>query len=275
MAFAKGLKPSTPSKVAHRLGAHLHPEIAAALAAGPKGSANLTPCQRMDQGQSGTCHSHSCAASIWTAQNAKGNATIIASPLLMASTTYADVQRSTAPAGQPMPPLQDTGAELQEAATAVAKWGIAPIHAPTADGRFSDVPNDPPDNSFPEPDIEQLQIAGTDLISGEYQIAIDSSAPKMVAASLDAAIPVWVGFYCDSAFEALGANDIAPAPNLNDPNGGGHAVYLSAYRAAADGSFEYLLQNSWGSNWASNGAVWCSTAWLMACWNLWPMAVVA
>lgn len=277
MAYGRGLKPSTPSKVAHRLGAHLHADIAAALAAGPRGAARLVPCQRMDQGQTGTCHAHSGAASVWTAFNAKGKPlAFVPSPRIIASCTYADVRTATLPAGQTnLPLLTDDGAELQDDANAMKTWGIAPILDPTTDGRFSDCENDPADNTFPEPDTAQLQIAGKDLIDGEYMIPVDNSAPKTVAACLDAGVPVWVGFYVDSAFENLGPNDVAAAPNMNDPSGGGHAVYLSGYRTNAAGKFEYRMENSWGSGWADGGACWVSTAWLLVCWNLWPMAVAS
>lgn len=276
MRYGKGLKRSTPAKVAHRLGAHLHPRIAAALAAGPRGSADLTPCQRLDQGQTGTCHAHSCAAAIWTAFQAAGKPmSFVPSPRTIASCTYADTRALSTPQGQPLPPLTDDGAELQDDANAVKTWGVAPIQAPTTDGRFSDCENDPPDNVFPEPDPTQLQIGAADLISGEYAANVDATLPNVVAASLDAGIPVWIGFFVDSAFENLGPNDIAQPPNTSDPNGGGHAVYLSGYRTNSAGQIEVRLQNSWGPNWADNGAVWCSTAWLLAVWDAFPMAVTA
>ena len=47
--------------------------------------------------------------------------------------------------------------------------------------------------------------------------------------------------YLDTAFEQAGPSTVIGAPNQADPTGGGHAVYLSAYRTAADGSFEFLL----------------------------------
>jgi hypothetical protein len=272
--FGKGLKPSTRQKVQHRLGAHTHPQIAAALAAGPKGAADLTPCQRMDQGQTGTCHAHSLSGAIWTSFNAAGKAlAFIPSPRLIASCTYADVRSASIPAGAPLPPLTDDGAELQDDADAVKTWGIAPIQSPTSDGRFSDVENDPPDNTFPEPDPTQMQIGGQDLITGEYAISVDSNAPNVVASSLDSGYPVWVGFLVDQAFEDLGASSIAQAPIGSGL--GGHAVYLSGYRTNALGKLEFRLENSWGSGWALNGSVWCSEAWLMACWDLWPCPVAS
>jgi hypothetical protein len=271
-SYGKGLRRSTTEKTAHRLGAHHLLDTGAV----PHGSATLKPCQRMDQGSSGCCHSHSAVAALWCALNAAGKVpAFVGSPRCLASCTYADVRAAATPAGQPLPTLQDTGADLQDDATALAKWGVAPIQAPTSDGRFSDVENDPPDNTFPEPDINQLSVAGADLVSGEYQIAVDDNAPKTVALCLDAGVPVWLGFFVDGSFENLGASDVAQAPDQNDPSGGGHAVYINSYRTNAAGKLEFLVQNSWGSGWADGGAVWASEAWLKACWMLWPMAVAS
>jgi hypothetical protein len=168
--------------------------------------------------------------------------------------------------------LTDGGADLSDDATALAKWGVAPIQAPTSDGRYSDVENDPPDNTFPEADPAQLELAGKDLIAGEYAIPVDAQAPVLCALALDAGIPIWVGFEVDQAFEDATPSTVVGAP---DPAYalGGHAVYLSAYRTAADGSYEFLLQNSWGSDWADDGAVWVSEAWILATWMLWLQSV--
>ena len=196
----------------------------------------------------------------------------VPSQVQIASCTYADVRAAGTPAGQDLAPLADTGAELTDDAEALAKWGICPMGAPVQ-GRFCDIPND--DGAFPEPVVAELHVAAADLIAGEYQIPVDANAPNTVAACIDTGIPVWLGTFVDSAFENLGASDVAQAPDESDPKGGGHAMYISGYRTAADGSFEFHVENSWGSGWAANGSVWASSAWLKACWNLWPFAVAA
>ena len=268
MSFGRGLHRPDPAKLARRLRVPL-----GSTQLGPIGHAELEPCPRLDQGQTGTCHAHSAAAVIWTAYG--GTLTFIPSPRQIAACTYADVRSAVTPPGLPLPKLQDTGADLSDDAAALATWGIAPMGPPTSDGRASDVENNPADNTFPEPDPSQLLVAGSDLISGEYQIPVDANAPTLCALSLDAGVPIWLGFFVDSAFEQAGPSTVIGAPNQSDPSGGGHAVYLSAYRTAADGSYEFLLQNSWGSSWADSGAVWCSTAWLLATWMLWPFPAKA
>lgn len=265
-----GLLRPDPAKYAHRVSFAFHGAVFGQSA--PKGAATLVPAPRLDQGATGTCHSHSACGAVWCAFTAAGQSPTLGSPLSLASCTYGDVRAGLVPPGLPLPPLMDTGADLSDDAKAMAKWGLPPM-GPNVEGRHSDVPNDEPGVPFPEPDEAKLQIASKNLIDGEYQIPIDANAPRLCALALDAGIPIWVGFFVDSAFEALGPNDVAQAPNTSDTSGGGHAVYLSGYRTAADGTYEFRLENSWGPGWCDGGACWVSEAWLKACWMLWPMTV--
>lgn len=269
----RGLRRSAIHKSAHRVGAEFHPAIAAELKAGLKASGQLTPCQRIDQANTECCHACSAAACCWVACNAAGKPIFIPSQLLIASCTYADVRAAANPVG-PLPPLQDTGSELADDAAALAKWGIAPM-GPQQGGRFCDIPNDQTGVAFPEPDPGQLQVAGKDLIGGEYQIPADDNAPKLVAASIQAGIPVWLGTFVDTAFENLAATQVAQAPNEQDPSGGGHALYISGFRTASSGEFEFRVENSWGDSWCDNGACWASEAWLKAAWEIWPFCIVS
>lgn len=265
-AYGRGLHRPDPAKLARRVDGFL-PRVARAALRGPRGSAQLTPCPRLDQGSSGTCHAHSAAGAIWTAFAAVGKTlSFIPSPLLIASCTYADVQGPSDTRG----PLQDTGADLSDDATALATWGIGPMGAPTSDGRNSDVEN--VFGSFPEPDAGKLVIAGADLIVGEYAIPIDTNTPARCALNLDAGVPLWVGFLCDSRFQQLGPSDVAGAPDQGDPSAGGHAVYLAGYRTVGS-ALQFRLENSWGSSWCDAGACWVSEDWIRALWMCWPMAV--
>jgi hypothetical protein len=273
VTHAKGLNRCAVEKIAHRF--HVALLLGAAAASTPKGSGTLTTCGVLDQGQTGTCHAHSLCGAVYCAlASAAAGAPppFVGSPRQLAGCVYSDVRAAATPVGQPVPSLLDTGADLQDDATALAGWGLAPIQAPTSDGRYSDVENDPPNNVFPEPDPTQLQKVMQ--VTGEYSIPVNSAAPNLVALCIDGGVPVQVGFFCDSAFENLTAGQVATVPNQSDPNGGGHACYLYGYRTASDGSFEFLLRNSWG-NWCQNGDCWVSTAWLLAAWELFPVAVKA
>ena len=93
----------------------------------------------------------------------------------------------------------------------------------------------------------------------------------MCAAAIASGFPVFVGFFVDSAFEQLSPGQVAPAPNENDPNGGGHAVYLSAFKRV-NGKRLFTLTNSWG-NWCDNGQCLVGDEWLAKVWDLLVMDV--
>lgn len=271
MSFRRGLKPSTPSKTRHRLDGALHPAIALALTGAlPASDTIAKSTTRKDQGESETCFAHSA---ISCAECTTGFPP--GSPLCLASCTYADVRATANPTGG-LPPLQDTGAELQDAADALRRWGMGPLAAQIS-GRsgVSDVPDDQAGAAFPEPVVTQLEVAGHDLITGEYSIPVDANAPRTVAAAIVAGMPVWLGTLVGQAFQALTASEIAQPTPTTDSSAGGHAMYLSGYRTADDGSYEFRVENSWGSGWCDNGACWASTAWLLATWELWPFPAVA
>lgn len=270
----KGLRRTDPAKTAHRLGAELHPAIAAALAAGLKGSGDLSPSSPgvMDQDGSSTCWAHSGSVADYIAFATAGRPkSYVPSPLYFAQCVYSWYRAQNTPAGQPLPALQDGGADLQDAASVFSKSGDIPMQA-EQDGRFSDVP-DTETTPIPELTPDESQRGSEDLFSGEYSIAVDTNAPTTVAASIDAGIPVWLGTFVDTAFENLTASQVAQPANQNDPNGGGHALVIVGYRTAADGSLEFKVQNSWGTGWCDGGFCWASSAWVLATWELWPFAV--
>lgn len=269
MNYSKGCKPSTPAKVAHRVSFAGHPAAAAPLTA----SADLgayTPA-RLDQTRTGSCTAHSFGCSCYTALAAAGSPLgFVPSPKTTYACTRAIERSAVTPSGN-LPALQDTGAELQDVATIASSIGVKPMVPPTPEGANSDVWSG---NVNDEPDLTDVEQAAAVLLTGEYKIdPSDPKAPQLVAAAIQAGIPVWIATFVDTAFEQLGPNDIAQAPNTDDPNGGGHAIYLSAFRTNAQGEIEFRIENSWGTSWADNGAVWASTAWLKSVWEAWPMTV--
>ena len=278
MKYRTGLKPTTWEKIQHLVDALLHPEIGAAHAAGPKGSADLRascpPGGPFDQNGSFTCHAHALVGAAYTAFAVMGARLLfVPSPLHVASCTYADLRTAATQPGDTLPVLVDNGAELQDDVNAVAQWGLAPMGVMQS-GRFSDVPSLEPADPFPEPVLGQVEKGFR--IAGEYVLRGDPSTwPAQCAASLDAGIPLYVGGYVDTAYENLGPSDIAQPPDMNDKNGGGHAQYMVAYRKNAAGELEFLVVGSWGKDWALNGTVWASAAWVAALWTIIPMTVKA
>lgn len=275
MILRFGLLPSTPGKIAHRKPAQQHTRILAARATGPSTGHELEACPILQQRNSGTCHAHSAAAARWVAQKAANKPLLwVPSPLLIASVTYADTQRAGQSPDVGWAALLDLGAELQDGATAIRTWGIGPIGV-SPDGELGDVPNDPPDNSFPEPDVGALQASGETQGDAEYSIDMNSAdVVDMAAAVIDAGMPIRTGFFADSAFMQLGPNDVAAAPNTADPRGGGHSTYLRGHKLV-NGSRQFRLTNSWGTSWCDRGETWAGEAWLRACWALWPVPAVS
>jgi hypothetical protein len=283
MAYGKGARKSHPDKLANKKAAASHPVIAAALAAATiPASADLGPNEptRLDQGQSGSCTAHSFSGSCSTAcRQAGAPLPFEPSPRELYSTTRG-IERAIQTVGSnTLAPLTDSGAELADVVNAGSSFGVSPMLGPTPDGRNSDIwtaadTTAQPENVNAEPDSDQLEAAGTTLVTGEYMI--DPTAPNvsdLAAAALAAGYPIYTGFYVDSAFENLQPGQVAPAPNQNDPNGGGHAVFLSGYTTNPDGTRTFILTNSWGLGWCDQGRCLVSEAWLKACWELYVMDV--
>ena len=268
MSYSKGCKPSTPAKVAHRVSFAGHPAAAAPLAASADLSA-FAPSV-MDQTKTGSCTAHSIAGATYTALAAAGTPLgFVPSPRTTYACTRALERSATTPSGE-LPALEDTGAELQDVATVIGSIGVKPMVPPTPEGANSDVWSG---NVNEEPDFAAIEQAAAVLLTGEYKIdPSDASAPQLVAAAIQAGIPVWVATLVGAAFEELGPNDIAQPTPTSDTTAGGHALFLKAFRTNAKGQLEFLIQNSWG-NWAADGCVWASTQWVQAAWELWPTPV--
>jgi hypothetical protein len=306
ISYELGLKPSTPSKVAHRrpiavggvpMGAHRvgwvgHPEVTRGLpstgsptSAGKVSVARFTPRLTTINGRKGplnqnggSCSWHSYAAALYTAAAAQGSRSLgigaslpwLPSPDFGYKTTRA-LERAAI--GGALYDLEDTGAELADAEKAAAEYGVVPFGKPSSDGKYTDVDlnriND-------EPSPVLLQEAGLTLVTGPYKI--DPTDPNLFAilkACLAAGIPLWVGFYCDLSFQALRPGQIATAPIQSDTpvkGEGGHAVFLSE----ADDSNEVepvcTLENSWG-DWCDGGTTLVGMGWLQKAWEIWPVVI--
>jgi len=274
-------KRSHPSKLALTRPATSHPLIRARLG-NPANSSGLQPFlpERLDQGQSGSCTAHSFAGGVATrCAFAKVAPSFVPSPLEIYATTRA-VERAVATSVGALPPLTDSGAELADVILSVSTFGVAPIKAPTPDGRNSDIWTSAdtaaqPPNVNNDPVAMDLESAAPDVLAGAYTIDLTApSAVQTAVAALSSGLPLYCGFFVDTAFGQLQAGQIAKAPNTNDPNGGGHAIFLADFRpsASAPGTTEMLLVNSWGAGWCDNGTVWVSQAWFLAAWEAWPLS---
>ena len=288
--YALAAKKSHPDKLAKTRDAATHPAIAPGVASATATTSNgpLVACVPilLNQGYCSGCTWHAFTAGLATRCTcAKQPPTFLGSQKGGYAYTRAIERASVTPPGQALPTLTDSGAELADVVVGAGTFGVSPYQGPSPDGRNSDVwtaqdvegmTNAPLPNVNDEPDGQQLETAASDPLSGAYTIDLTASnAVQVGVAALATGFPLYVGAFVDSAFMSLQFGQIAQAPNQNDPNGGGHAIFLIDRRpsTAVPGTTEFLLRNSWGP-WAgalasNDGMVWVSQAWYLACWEIW------
>lgn len=296
MTFELGLKPSTPSKVAHRrpiamqvpmghrAGWMGHPAIAPHLSdtrPTKVSVAQFTPRLTTINGRKGSlnqnggsCTGHSYAAALYTAAAAQGKPLpFLPSPDFEYKTTRAIELGVNTPDGAPLSELLDLGAELADAERAASEYGVVPFGKTSSDGKYTDVELSEI-NVRPDPLL--LQEAGLTLVTGPYKI--DPQDPNLFAivkACLATGIPLWVAFYCDTAFQQLRPGQVAPAPIVSDipiEGEGGHAVFLSEADDSKESEPVCTLENSWG-DWCDSGTALVGLDWLKSCWEIWPVLI--
>ena len=135
---------------------------------------------------------------------------------------------------------------------------------------MSDVPS--PSGPFPEPDTAQLQIAGTNLIVGQYQVPVDNDAMVACCLALDAGIALQPGGPVNGVYQALSGPD-AVSTSATAPGGGGHARAWVGYRTVSPGVYQLLEENSWGVGWANAGYCWVDASRVACEWSIIAMAV--
>jgi hypothetical protein len=282
VTFRRGLRRSPASATSHRLGAQLHPRVAAALAAGPKGSADLSGhlATVFNQSNSSTCWAHAAANLKYAALSLSGvTPPFVPSPLYFAQCVYAADRAASTPPGQPLPPLVDTGAELGAAAEVFTKWGDIPLQAPQQGGA-TDVPatSDVFGNPVPLPELSvpEVQAGLRDPFGGSYDIAVDANAPSLLMATLDAGILVWDGFYCGPRCEALGPNDVLNEDETS--GGGGHSTLYWGYDLNASRKWPvdgpvFFKRNSWGVGYCRGGDFTVGKIHVVNAWELRPFVL--
>jgi len=252
----------------------VHPLHAAAMASGLPLHADLSAyCgRRKNQGQSSACAAHSGTTGLLAAQYGAGVASPVdPSPWL----AYVVSGMLEAPGG----PLLDDGRTLPDVVSAF-RSGIIPMRAPTPDGRWSDVwtaaDTGGASNVCTPPTA--ADFAARVVLPFDYgNHTIDPHASNMgdlVVASLTCAnpAPVWVAGLVGRQFDTLNGDAIAQ-PATGDPSAGGHATLIVGFRTMADGSRQYLDDNSWGEEWDNDGECWTSEAWLASQWELHPLTM--
>ena len=264
MPHGKGARRSSATALAARLDVTRHVGVSAALATALPASFDLLPRipSVADQGSTPCCFAHSTA---WATAVAFNGALYVPSPKLIAAGATA-IDRGTTGVATP---LDDEGGTIESVNAFCAQFGVMPM-GPSVEGRNSDVSFG---NMNDEINMADLNAAGQRILTGQYGVdPAGANVSDTLAAALVAGLPIVTTFFCDSAFEALGGDMVAAAPDMSDPNGGGHAVYLSGYEEQ-NGERVFWLSNSWGTSWCQGGRCLVSLAWLAKVWELWPWAV--
>lgn len=267
MTARKGcIRPIVPPHL-HKLSFRMHAAMGASLPRSADQRETGLVAAIKDQGGSSACESHSGSGATETAFALMG------APLgYIPSEDFfykglRSVERARTSLGV-LPPLRDDGGMTEDALTFMATFGLRPRRiAQTGDGRNSDVEiatvND-------EVTLGDIETAAELMVVGPY--AVDPLAPdaeQQVQAALAARIPVRVDAFVDTVFEDWSpGKPPVPAPNMGDPAGGGHAVYLVGYAPGF-----YFLRNSWGTSVGENGDYRVSPEWLRAAWGIYPWTV--
>ncbi|MHB2027595.1 MAG: hypothetical protein ACYCPT_02105 [Acidimicrobiales bacterium] len=215
-------------------------------------------CPAFDQGACEGCGGHSGALAIYGSLAAAGAPLpFVPSPRDL----YALARLVDAP-GQP---LQDSGVELSNVATAAAQWGIRPIGALNPSG-FTDVTTGPDGNVNVPPSLLDLEADAAHLVVDEYRI--DLAAPDaitVICSLIDAGVFVQVGGPVGPAYMGYTLGQPAIGP---EPNGAGHATTLTGYYAMPDGSIEFDDKTSWGDGFGGDhGHVRVTSAWVRSMWD--------
>jgi hypothetical protein len=213
---------------------------------------DLSPycCPVFDQGQFGSCEGHSTAGAIYATFARRGTPL----PWVPSPAGIYTLARCIDRGANKDQPLTDSGTMTASVLTGIGSFGIKAFGTPANDGRYSDCDAT---NVLREPTLYDLEADAVNLMIGAYSIdSIGSQKIVDVCASLAAGYAVRIDSFVDTAFE-----DWTPAqspfgvPNLGDPQGGGHALYLIGYSTNADGSITFVMRNSWGSGWGRGGDI--------------------
>lgn len=174
---------------------------------------------------------------------------------------------AAAPGAGPVgPSLPDDGCYTADLMQACAIWGSRPMGAQPDATRLSDCNSA---NVRVEEDIIALQKDSASLISGPYRIdPTASDFIDQICIALAARIPVVTAGFVDSAFMYWKGGTPCGAPNMSDPQGGGHALALNGeFEVTPSGLFVCYPRNSWGRQAGVNGDWEVDDAFMRSRWD--------
>jgi hypothetical protein len=109
-----------------------------------------------------------------------------------------------------------------------------------------------------EGELSSAEANGKYTITSIQSLTMPAN-PNDIVAVLATGADLWVAFSLDVnnwGYQALQMNNNV-IPDWTSPEGG-HAVMLAGYRTASDGSKQFLIHNSWGTDWGDGGYAWVS-----------------
>lgn len=236
----------------------LHPAASSPVPA----SSDLRPFAPpvLDQGQTGSCTGHAMAAAVATSFAASGTPLgFVPSPSEIYRNGRA-LERVPKLDGS-FDQLQDNGAEPALVLAAVNTYGVEPTHA--ADGASSDADpatiNDEPTlyDLERERDVRPVDDVEIEDCKNGRPVA-DVCAD--IARALGSRRAVTFGTWVSTSFFNYAPGTVLGSQDLNDPQGGGHAICFLGHRTEADGSLSFRVRNSWSASWGDAGDAWVGPA---------------
>lgn len=152
---------------------------------------------------------------------------------------------------------KDDGTYITSAFKAMATLGVCP------ESLF------PYDESkvFTEPPVSALLSGNANKITGYYRIPVDYRAAGSIETAVRSNHPVVFGAPVDKAFVHLVGDKVVYKPNLTNL-AGGHAMIIVGVRNYG-ASKQFLVRNSWGTDWGENGHVWMDAQYVSYMNDIW------
>jgi len=223
-----------------------------ALATSIPSSRDLFSGDVYDQGGVGSCAAHAGAGALVESHAAAGK------PLRFMPSMdglYRATLSLMRGAGEFRGALDDYGSDMAYLLQAIGLVGVKPMGS-RVEGRFSDCSLD---SVRRELTLSEMERDGQHLEIGAYELPRTIDA---ICQAIAGGYCVVVGTFVDMAFEdwAPGKPPVG-APDLSDPNGGGHAIRVPGYETV-NGERVLVACNSWSTSWGDRGRFLASRSWV-------------
>jgi len=172
-----------------------------------------------------------------------------------------------------LPPLRDCGSTLATMVRVLERYGLAPKRGNVSVDGWERTSDCGPANATDERSVNAADaiLASQKIVLGPYEIDY-ASRERDVQLALDAGYACADGGWVDLDYMYRDpSSPPAGAPDITDPDGGGHAQMIIGYRTDHNGETIYLVQNSWGAFWGDGGRTWATRDYLMSRWNIYAI----